>query len=177
MNFCSHCGSNRLLLHIPKGDNRPRYQCQDCESIFYSNPKIILGCLPIYKGKILLARRAIEPRYGKWNLPAGFMENGETVEQGALRELKEETGLEGRIVELFSVYSVLHAHQVYLIFLVELLNDAFENTAETLENRLFRPEEIPWKEIAFSSNTFCLQRYLDEGRQNSPYFGELDLAF
>jgi ADP-ribose pyrophosphatase YjhB (NUDIX family) len=173
MKYCSNCGSEHLKELIPAGDNRPRLVCMSCQTIFYSNPKIVVGCLALYEGKILLCRRGIEPRYGKWNLPAGFMENGETVEEGALRELVEETGAKGRLVGLQSVFNVLRAQQVYLTFLVDLLEINFIDCTETLESKLFHPSEIPWEELAFHSNRFALEHYLANPQNREVGIGTL----
>lgn len=161
MNFCSHCGSAKLLHQIPEGDDRPRAVCQDCGTIHYQNPKIIVGCLPLYRGKIMLCRRNIEPRFGLWNLPSGFMENGETAEVGALRELEEEAGATADLIRLLSVYSLPHVNQVYLHFLVRL-HGKWEAGKETSDIELFAPDALPWDELAFSSNQFALECYLQD---------------
>ncbi len=125
----------------------------------YRNPKIVAGTLPFLGERVLLCRRAIEPRLGFWTLPAGYMEEGETVEQAALRETLEETGAEVSLRGLHCVYSLPHVSQVYLIFLAELRQSEFNPTDESSEIHLVRHDEIPWTEIAFSSITFALQRY------------------
>lgn len=160
MNFCSHCGSNQLTKEIPAGDNRLRIVCQNCGTIHYTNPKVVAGCLPIYDGKILLARRAIEPRKGFWNLPAGYLENGETVMEGAMRETYEETGADIRIVRLHALYNLTHVNQLYLFYLADVLSEKFDGGEESLEVKLFEPEEIPYDEMAFTSSIFAIRRYL-----------------
>ena len=159
--FCDQCGSDQLQSLTPEGDNRERIVCPQCQTTHYRNPKLVVGCLALYEGKILLCRRAIEPRKGFWNLPAGFMENDETVEAGAAREVLEESGAVVDIQRLHSVYSVLHANQIYMLFLAHLRSPQVHSTSETLEARLFAPEEIPFDELAFLSNHFTLRRYLD----------------
>jgi ADP-ribose pyrophosphatase YjhB (NUDIX family) len=159
MKYCSHCGSANLTLRTPSDDNRPRIICSDCQTVHYQNPKIVVGCLAFWEGKILLCRRAIEPRRGLWNLPAGFMENTEATDVGAAREVLEESGAVVDILRLHSVYSVLHANQVYMIFLANLQKPIFTEAPETLESRLFAIDEIPWDELAFNSNHFALRRY------------------
>jgi ADP-ribose pyrophosphatase YjhB (NUDIX family) len=170
MNYCSHCGSKKLQHKIPEGDNRLRYVCRDCKTIHYQNPNVVVGCLPVYKEKILLAKRAIEPRKGLWNLPCGFLENEETVEEGALRETLEETGVEVQLKYLHTVYNLPHAQQVYLIFLAEMNNLNFHPTPESEEVRLFHPDEIPWKEMAFSSSAFAIKKYLQAGTKDKETF-------
>jgi ADP-ribose pyrophosphatase YjhB (NUDIX family) len=160
MKYCSECGSVNIVSQIPDLDNRLRHVCGECSVIHYQNPKIITGCIALWEGKILLCRRAIEPRKGFWNLPAGFMENDETPAQGAIREVMEESGAEVDIVGLHSVYAVLHANQIYMMFLAKLRSPQFLESPETLESRLFAPEDIPWEEIAFFSNRFGLKHYL-----------------
>ena len=149
MNFCSHCASP-VTLEIPDGDNRLRYICTACHKIHYQNPRVIVGCLPEFEDKILLCRRAIEPRYGLWTLPAGFMENGETVEDGAMRETMEEANASVEIIDLFTVFSVPHINQVLMLFRAKLLNLDFYAGSESLEVQLFSEAEIPWDDLAFS---------------------------
>ena len=117
MNYCSHCGSDQIQLRIPDGDNRARFVCGNCETIHYSNPNIVAGCLPIWEGKVLLAKRAIEPRIGYWNVPSGYMENGETVEEGAAREVWEEAAAKVEITGMHTLYDIPHINQVYIHFL------------------------------------------------------------
>lgn len=135
---------------------------------------MIVGCIVQYKGRILLAKRGIEPRKGYWNLPCGFMENEETIEQGALREVLEETGLEVKIESLHTVYSVPKSNQVYLIFLANTINGKFELTEESVEIDFFQEKDVPWSEIAFSSNTFALEKYFqkDTSKTASVHIGE-----
>ncbi len=171
MNFCSNCGSDHLNFSIPEGDNVARYWCASCKTIHYQNPKIIVGCLPVYKNKVLLCKRAIPPRYGLWNLPAGFMENGETTEQGAMRETWEEAQAEVTIVKLHCVYSIPHVNQVYLHFLAHLKEPVFASGPESLEVDLFSPEEIPWADMAFSSSTFALEKYIAEKDYTGVHLG------
>ncbi|MCB0559356.1 MAG: NUDIX hydrolase [Lewinellaceae bacterium] len=165
MNFCSHCGSAQLAFKVPEGDNRPRYICSDCGAIHYSNPKIVTGCLPIWEGRVLLAKRAIEPRKGYWNVPSGYMENGETVEQGAAREVREETLARVENLTLHTVFSIPHISQVYIHFLAELASPDFGIGEESLEVRLFTEAETPWKEIAFTSSVFSLKHYFEDRRK------------
>lgn len=127
---------------------------------------MVVGCLPRWEDKVLLCKRAIEPRYGLWTLPAGFLEFGEKVEDGAIRETKEEANADVRIIRLFSAYSLPKVGQVYLMFLADLVNLDFHAGKESLEVTLFKEEQIPWDEIAFSAVKFTLEKYF-ENRTNS----------
>ena len=164
MNFCSHCGSDKIELKIPENDTYHRFVCNNCERIFYNNPRIIVGCLPIFEDKVMLCKRAIQPQYGLWNLPAGFMENDEKAEEGALRETLEESRAKVEILKLHVVFSLPKVNQVYLHFLAKLNNETFGPTNETLEVQLFKKDEIPWDEIAFHSSTYALEKYLEHGK-------------
>jgi ADP-ribose pyrophosphatase YjhB (NUDIX family) len=162
MKYCSDCGSSRIIFKIPQGDERKRFICEDCNRIYYSNPLVIVGCIVENHNKIMLCRRGIEPRKGFWNLPAGFLENGETVEQGALRETWEESSCEVEIEGLHCVYNVPHANQVYFIFKSKLKVQLHYEGEETTEIQFFEKDQIPWAEIAFNSNIFALKHYLGE---------------
>ena len=146
---------------MPPKDNLPRYICEVCQTVFYDNPKTVVGTLPRRGEQVLLCRRSIEPRLGYWTLPSGYLENGETVEAGAERETLEEAGARVKLVRLFSVYSLPHVSQIYLIFLAELEDLSFEPGEESLEVRLFAKEDIPWQEIAFRAIEFTLRQYFD----------------
>ncbi len=163
MNFCSNCGSKNIGLKIPNGDTYPRFVCEDCGCIFYNNPRIIVGCLPVFEDKILLCRRAIQPQANLWNLPAGFLENGEKAEDGATRETYEESLSKVEIVKLHVVYSLPKVNQVYLHFLAKMSDDHFGPTKESSEVKLFGPEEIPWDELAFHSTAFALEKFMEFG--------------
>jgi len=136
-------------LEIPAGDNRPRYICSQCETIHYSNPKIVAGCIPVWQDKILLCKRAIEPRHGLWTLPAGFMENDESTVEAALRETVEEAGANVEIRDLYTMISLVHINQVYMMFLADMTDTDFAPGVESLETELFAENEIPWDQIAF----------------------------
>ena len=162
MNYCSHCGSSKLEFVIPKGDQFARFVCPNCQTIHYQNPNMVVGAIPVWKNKVLLAKRNIEPRKGFWNLPCGFLEMNETVEEGAIREVFEETGSKIDLIKLHTVYNLPDANQVYLIFVATMQNDIFNPTSESSEVKLFSEHEIPWEEIAFSSNTFALTHFFDD---------------
>jgi ADP-ribose pyrophosphatase YjhB (NUDIX family) len=160
MKYCSQCGSN-VVLQIPPGDNRERYVCTSCNIIFYQNPKIVAGTLPVHNGQILLCKRAIEPRKGYWTLPGGFMENGEGAEQAALRETREEACAEVNLRSLFAMITVTHISQVHIFFLADLPKAEFSSGEESLEVKLFSPEDIPWDDLAFATVEQTLRLYLD----------------
>jgi ADP-ribose pyrophosphatase YjhB (NUDIX family) len=161
MKFCANCGQGVKQL-IPEGDNRPRFVCEDCGTIHYSNPNNVCGAILTWGEKILLCKRAIEPRYGLWTLPAGFMENGETVTQAAARESMEEANAVARQLELFGVFSLPYISQVYLMFYGELVTDQVSAGIESLQTGLFSEHEIPWDELAFPVVTHCLKLFLDQ---------------
>lgn len=165
MKFCSMCGSsiNRL---IPAGDNRERYVCSadECGEIHYQNPRIITGCLPIYKGQILLCKRAIEPRYGLWTLPAGFLENQETTQQGAERESIEEANANLKINQLYTIFDIPHINQVYFFYRAELLDIDFSAGIESLDVKLFSVKDIPWNELAFPAIKKTLEYYIEDSQ-------------
>lgn len=160
--YCCQCGAP-VTLRIPPGDNLPRYVCNACEAIHYQNPKIVAGCIAEWEGKILLCRRAIEPRYGLWTLPAGFMENDETTSQAAARETLEEARALVGDLALYGLFNLPHINQVYIMFRGALREPQVSAGLESLEASLFREEELPWQELAFpvvreSLRLFCRDR-------------------
>ncbi|MCJ8169776.1 NUDIX hydrolase [Atopomonas sediminilitoris] len=167
MKFCSQCGAG-VSQRIPEGDNRPRFVCLECQTIHYQNPRIIAGCLPVYGEQVLLCRRAIEPRRGFWTLPAGFMENGETLAEAAARETREEACAEVASLELYTLFDLPYIHQVYMFFRAELVNGRFASGEESLEVRLFHEHEIPWSELAFPTIGRTLECYFAD-RQHAHY--------
>ncbi len=138
MKFCSHCGSSALEFRVPEGDTLPRYVCGKCGTIHYQNPKVVVGCLPEWDGQVLLCKRAIEPRLGLWTLPAGFLENGETLVAGALRETPRRRARGVEVDELYTVISLPHINQVYVMFRARLLDLDFGPGPESLEVRAVR---------------------------------------
>jgi ADP-ribose pyrophosphatase YjhB (NUDIX family) len=163
MKFCSHCGAP-VLRRVPAGDNRARYVCEACETVHYENPKIVAGCLAEWEGRILLCRRAIEPRHGLWTLPAGFMENDETTLQAAMRETLEEAGARVALAGLYALFNLPHINQVYLMFRGRLLAPDYAPGAESLAVELFAEENIPWQQLAFPVVRETLRLYLRERR-------------
>lgn len=175
MNYCSQCGAP-VALRVPPGDHLPRHVCDACGTIHYQNPRLVVGCVPEYEGRILLCRRAIEPRLGFWTVPAGFMENGETLQQAAARESHEEALARVEIGSLLAVVHVLHARQVHVFFRAALRVPEFAPGAESLEVTLLAPADLPWSELAFPSTEFALRRYLEDraaGRE-SHHFTSID---
>ena len=164
MNFCSNCG-NRVSQKIPEGDNRLRSVCDHCRSIHYENPRIIAGIIPEHNGQILLCKRAIEPQMGLWTLPAGFLENGESTLEGAVRECAEETNAEVVDPSLYAVYDIPHIDQVYMFFRAELASPHFGPSPESTEVALFDEDKIPWANLAFPVVRATLDRYFDDRKE------------
>ena len=163
INFCPSCGS-AVELRCPDNDDRLRHICVACGMIHYQNPKMVIGSIPEWEDKILLCRRAIEPRYGLWTLPGGFMENGETTTEAAIRETLEEANARIEIGDLYSMYSLPYIDQVHLLFRARLLDPDFSPGAESLQVRLFAEHEIPWDEIAFRPVKYSLKHYFEDRR-------------
>jgi ADP-ribose pyrophosphatase YjhB (NUDIX family) len=161
MKYCSSCGA-AVELRIPADDNRARHICTACGIIHYQNPRLVIGSIPQWEDKVLLCRRAIEPQYGKWTLPGGFMENGESTGAAAIRETLEEACARISIIDLYSMYSLPHINQVHLLFRAELLDLDFAPGEESLEVRLFTEAEIPWDELAFRPVRYSLEHYFAE---------------
>ena len=158
MNFCPNC-AHPLTRYIPDMDNRERDVCEACDIIHYSNPKIIAGVLPIWEGKILLCKRAIPPQVGYWTLPAGFMENEESLQDCALREAQEEAGIELELKSLYYIYNIPAISQVHFIYLAQVRSPNINIGAETLEASFFDLNDINYDTIAFNSVTTLLDKY------------------
>jgi ADP-ribose pyrophosphatase YjhB (NUDIX family) len=158
MNYCSECGE-AVHKSIPPGDDRERFVCRACGRIHYRNPRMVVGCIPLWQDQLLLCRRSIEPRQGKWTVPAGYLENGESVEEGARRELMEEARATALSLTPYGLYNICHVNQVYLIFRAPLASRNFDAGEETAEVRLFGPDAIPWDELAFPVVELTLRRY------------------
>lgn len=158
MNFCSNCGSP-VESKIPAGDHLPRFVCTNCNMVHYKNPLLVLGCVPEWQNQILLCRRAIEPRRGFWTVPAGFMENGETMQQAAARECHEEALAVVEVGSLLAVVNVTRANQVHVMFRARLLEPKFAPGPESLEVALYDEAHVPWSELAFASGEYALRQY------------------
>ena len=174
MKFCCYC-SSPVVSRVPPGDSLPRWVCDECGEIHYQNPKLVLGTIPEHGERILLCRRAIEPRYGYWTLPAGFMENGETAGQGAVRETLEEAGARVELGAPFSMVSVPRVNQVHVFYRARLLDLEFKPGEETLEVALFDEAAIPWKDIAFRTVGLTLKFWLSDRKTGSFTFHAEDI--
>ena len=174
MKYCSQCGA-RVTLEIPEGDNRHRHVCSRCQYIHYQNPNIVAGCIPYWEDQVLLCRRAIEPKYGLWTLPAGFMENDETAIEAAIRETAEEAGARVLEPKLYTIISLPHVNQVYMMYRAQLADLEFASGEESLETALYKQHQIPWGEMAFSVIEHTLRFYIqDLGRDEyGIYHGDL----
>ena len=158
MKYCSACGSP-TRLRVPDDDNRERHVCESCDLIHYSNPNVIAGCLPLWGDQVLLCRRAIEPRKGYWTLPAGFLENGESVAAGAARETWEEAEAKIDASALYTVFSLPYISQIHMFYRANLVDGQFAAGPESLEVALFNEQDIPWDELAFPVVTDTLKHY------------------
>jgi ADP-ribose pyrophosphatase YjhB (NUDIX family) len=168
MKFCTLCGTS-LSLRIPEADDRERHVCDGCGHVHYQNPRIIVCALPCFEDKVLLCRRAIEPRHGLWTLPGGFMELGESTLDAARRETLEEAGARIDALELYAMYHILHIDQVHMFYRARLRDLDFAAGIESLEVQLFREDEIPWHEMAFPAVSDTLRHYFrDRPAQQFP---------
>lgn len=172
--YCKQCGVP-VTFSIPPGDSLPRHVCHACGHIHYENPRLVVGCVAEWDGRILLCRRGIEPQHGLWTLPAGFMENGETTAQAAIRETEEEAGAEILIDAPFAMISIAHINQVHLFYRGRMATPHFSAGEESLEVSLCSPEQIPWNELAFRSVRLCLERYLADRARGIYSFHETEL--
>lgn len=165
MNFCGNCGFE-TIDKVPLGDHQTRNVCPKCNTIHYVNPKVICGALALWENKVLLCRRAIEPRYGLWTLPAGYMELFETMEQGSARETREEAEAEIDIEQLYCMYNIPRIGQIYVLFKANIIEGKFGAGDETIESRLFAEDEIPWNDLAFPSVERTLRHYFEDRKTN-----------
>lgn len=166
MNFCSSCGKP-LIKRIPEGDNRERHVCDHCETIHYQNPRVISGIIPVYDNQILLCRRAIQPRKDLWTLPAGFLENGESSLQGALRECDEEANATVINAELYAVFDIPEINQVYTFYRGDMNEAVYSPSLESTEVELFHERDIPWSELAFPAIELALYHFFNDRRDGS----------
>jgi len=175
MKFCANCGA-KVVQRVPPGDSLPRWLCDECGEIHYQNPKLVVGTIPEHEVRILLCRRAIEPRYGYWTLPAGFMENDETTAQAAARETQEEAGANIEMGEPFTLISVPRVNQVHLYYRARLKNLEFKPGEESLEVALMDESQIPWKEIAFRTVGLTLKHWFADRKGGAFQFHAEDIA-
>lgn len=168
MKFCSEC-AHPISQSIPDGDNRLRYVCHHCGTIFYENPKLVVGTIPFFmknnEPHVILCKRGIEPRHGFWTLPSGFMENGETTEEGALRETEEESGAHIKVNRIFTMINVPHVRQVHIYYIADMTDHTFKAGIESLEVRIFTEKDIPWDEIAFPTVEYTLRAFFSDFHQ------------
>jgi ADP-ribose pyrophosphatase YjhB (NUDIX family) len=166
VNFCCTCAAP-VSLRIPTGDTLPRYVCNACGAIHYRNPRLVVGALPIWEDRVLLCRRAIEPRLGYWTLPAGFMENQESVAEAAERETREEARARIALDGMYTMISVPHINQVHVIYRARLLDLDFAPGEESLEVALFDEAAIPWEGIAFRTVAMTLRHFFADRARGS----------
>lgn len=159
INYCTQC-ANPLARIIPPDDNRVRDVCLQCGSVHYQNPRNVVGVVPIWGDKILLCKRAIEPRYNTWTLPAGFMELKESTAEGAMREADEEAGAHLELGELFTVIDVPEAGQVHLYYLATVTSPELNPGPESLDAKFFALDEIPWDNLSFKTVSTTIEHYL-----------------
>jgi len=174
LNYCSNCGA-KLTRRVPTGESLTRHVCDNCNTIHYRNPLMVVGTVPVWQDRVLLCRRAIEPRYGLWTLPAGFMENDETTGQAALRETLEEAGAAVELQEPFTLISVPRVNQVHLFYRARLRSIEFKPGEETLEVALVDEAGIPWRDIAFRTVAFTLKRWFEDRSRGNYQFHAADL--
>ncbi|HUS23985.1 MAG TPA: NUDIX hydrolase [Candidatus Binatia bacterium] len=173
--YCSCCGT-RVELRVPPGDHLERAVCPRCGEIHYRNPKVIVGCIPEWHDRILMCRRSIEPRLGRWTFPAGFLELGESTAQGAAREAREEARADVEVGALFAVIGVPYVSQIYMVHRGRLRAESFGPTLESSEVRLMRQEEIPWDEIAFPTVWHSLRHFFADRAAGAFGIHVLDIA-
>jgi len=167
LKFCNQCGAS-LSYRIPPGDDRSRYVCDECGAVHYENPKVVVGCIPVWEEKILLCKRAIEPGLGMWTLPAGYLENGETAEEGAIRETFEEAGARVEIVRPYALFHLTFADHIYFMFSARMSGPHFAPGKESLLVDLFSEAQIPWSQIAFGVISETLKRFLADRNGKAP---------
>ncbi|MBU1340405.1 MAG: NUDIX hydrolase [Proteobacteria bacterium] len=172
--FCTACGS-LVEQKIPPDDDHARSVCSDCGLVHYENPKMVVGCIPELNGQILLCKRNIEPQKGKWTLPAGYLENRESVQEGAVRETHEETMATVQIIEPYRLFNIVFVDQIYLMFRAVMTSDTFGPTNESTEVRLFDEKDIPWDDIAFKVIKQTLEHYFSDRKKGGFPFKIFDL--
>lgn len=174
--YCNLCGT-RVEHRIPDGDHLPRHLCPSCGHIQYFNPRVIVGCIPEWEdGRILMCRRNIEPRFGLWTFPAGFMELDETTAQGAARETLEESQADVEVGDMLAVINVPYVSQVYVVHRGRMRNAHHAPTPESSETRLMSESEIPWEQIAFPTVYHSLRFFFADRASGERRIHALDLA-
>lgn len=161
--YCSQCGKKSVVLKIPENDTLYRHVCDECHTIFYENPKIVVGAVTTYEDRFLLCKRGIEPQRGYWTYPAGYLENHESLEDGALREASEEAGVTVKLARLIGTYSLLAVNQIHIIYAAEMVSPDYSAGHESLEVSLFKECDIPWDQLAFPVIRWALTAYINHG--------------
>lgn len=156
--YCARCGSS-VSERVPVGDTHLRLICDQCGFVHYQNPKIVVGCIVQHQDQVLLCKRGIQPRHGYWTVPAGFMENGETTYQGAMRETWEEATARVELIAPYLTVNLPHINQVYMLFRASLSEADFAPGIESLETALFTEAQVPWEQLAFPTVAAALRRY------------------
>lgn len=176
MNYCSHCGSDRLRQQVPNADTHKRLICDQCQQIHYHNPTIICGCIVERDDEIALCLRAIEPQKNTWTIPSGFMEVGESTAAAAQRETLEETGMNVNIIDLYSVFNVLHMHQVYIIYRAAFIAQPLPIGPESSAVEWFKTDTVPWQQLAYPAIETMLKRHCSESASGhfNLYLGDAD---
>jgi ADP-ribose pyrophosphatase YjhB (NUDIX family) len=175
LKHCKNCGAAVAYRLPDDGDTRERAICPSCHTVHYENPLNVVGTLPIWEDKVLLCKRNIEPRFGKWTLPAGFMELGETVAQGAARETDEEAGAQIELLDLYTLMNVVRVGQVHFFYRAKLLSTQFNPGHEKIEARLFSEQDIPWDDIAFRTVRETLKCYFEDRQRGSFPLHQVDI--
>lgn len=160
--YCSNCGNETIMLMVPKHDTHQRKVCVECNTVHYENPRVVVGAVTTFEDKFLLCKRAIEPQLGLWTYPSGFLENGESLEQGAIREAYEEACAHIKLTHLIGTYSLLRAQQVHIIYAATIAKPEFDVSIESSEVRLFDEKDIPWDALAFPVIRWALNAYLTQ---------------
>jgi ADP-ribose/FAD diphosphatase len=161
IHFCSHCG-HTVERRIPTGEDRERYVCPSCSTVHYQNPRMVVGCIIEHEGRLLICKRAIEPRYGFWTIPAGFMELGESAAQGAVRETFEEADARVEVIAPYAHFDIPYIGQAYIFYRARMLDPKHGAGSESLETRLALPDEIPWDDMAFAVVRVALKLYIED---------------
>ena len=165
MKYCNQCGGT-VQPNIPTSDTKLRFVCTACKSIHYQNPKIVVGTVPIHNNQVLLCLRAIEPRKNFWTLPAGFLENGESLAEGAIRETQEEALFTPILGPMLAVVDVVHSDQVHIFFRAELRDNTFGPGAESLDVKMFSLDDIPWEAMAFKTGKLALKAHIKKEKND-----------
>jgi len=165
MKYCNQCGGT-VQSNIPTSDTKLRFVCTACKFIHYQNPKIVVGTVPIHNNEVLLCLRAIEPRQNFWTLPAGFLENGESLAEGAIRETQEEALFTPILGPMLAVVDVVHADQVHIFFRAELRDNTFGPGAESLDVKMFSLDDIPWEAMAFKTGKLAIKEHIEKEKND-----------